>query len=124
MNGLMKILLSTACLLAAFIKPADAAPVTSATPCAVITDELDQNDKPGIDSFVSYSIGQFNDLDTKLTAKTGHGILNLLSVGQINDAVAMASMWCNAHPSNTAQDAATFAYDSLSELGLSVASTN
>jgi hypothetical protein len=124
MNGLMKISLSTAFLLAAFTTPANAAPVTGATPCAVITNYLDQNDKPGIDGFVAYTVGQFNALDAKLAAKTGHGILNLLSVGQINDAAAMASLWCSTHPSNNAQDAATFAYDGVSELGLSVASSN
>jgi len=124
MNGILNILISAAFLVAAFIMPAYAAPVTGATPCAVITNYLDQNDKPGIDSFVAFTIGQFEALDAKHTGETGSGLFGALSAGQINNAAAIASIWCSTHPSNNAQDAAVFAYDGVSELGLSVASAN
>jgi hypothetical protein len=144
MNKIITLSLSTACLLAACMAPAlaaptaampagaapagaapaGAAPVTGATPCAVITDYLDQNNKPGIDGFVAYAIGQFKTLDASFTAVNGHGVFDLLSVGQVNNTTAIASVWCSTHPSNNAHDAAVFAYDGASEIGLAVASAN
>jgi len=124
MKKLLTISVSTACLLAACVGPALAAPVTGATPCAVITDYLDQNNKPGINSFVAYAIGQFKILDASLTAASGHGVFDLLSVGQVNNTTAIASVWCSTHPSNSARDAAEFAFDGVSEIGLAVASAN
>jgi len=124
MKKLLNISLSTACLLAGWVAPACAVPVTGATPCAVITDYLDQNDKPGIDSFVTYAMSQFKLLDASFGTANGRGIFDLLSVGQINNTTAIASMWCSTHPSNNAHDAAVFAYDGASDLGLAVASAN
>jgi hypothetical protein len=124
MKTLLKISLTSAVLLAAVILPASAAQVTGGTPCAVITNYLDQNDKPSIDSFVAYTIGQFRNLDATLAAGTGRGIFDLLTVGQINNTTAIASMWCSTHPSNNAHDAAVFAYDGASELGVALASAN
>jgi hypothetical protein len=123
MKKLMKISLSAAFLFAAWIAPACAVPVTGATPCAVITDYLDQNDKPGIDSFVTYAMGQFKTLDATFAANR-RGIFDLLSAGQIDNTTAIASMWCNAHPSKNAHDAAVFAYDGASGLGLAEAYAN
>jgi len=134
MNRLLTLSLPAAVLLAACIAPAlaapalaapaGAAPVTGATPCAVITNYLDQNDKPGIDNFVAYAIGEFKTLDASFTAANGHGVFDLLSVGQVNNTTAIASVWCSTHPSNTARDAAAFAYEGVSQLGLAVASAN
>lgn len=116
--------LLSAAMAPAFAAPAGAPPVTGATPCAVITDYLDQNDKPGINGFVAYAIGQFKTLDASYTAANGHGIFDLLSVGQINNTTAIASVWCSTHPSNNAHDAAVFAYDGASQIGLALASAN
>ena len=124
MKKIVNISLFAACLLAASMTPACAAPVTGATPCAVITDYLDQNNKPGIDSFVAYAIGQFKTLDASLTTANGHGVFDLLSVGQVNNTTAIASVWCSTHPSNTARDAAAFAFEGTSEAGLAIASAN
>jgi hypothetical protein len=129
MKKLVNISASAAFLLGAAMAsacaaPAGAASVTGATPCAVITDYLDQNDKPGINGFVAYAIGQFKILDATYTAANGHGIFDLLSVGQISNTTAIASVWCSTHPSNNAHDAAVFAYDGASEIGLALASAN
>jgi len=120
----MKISFLTCFLLAAFIMPAHPAPVTGATPCAVITNYLDQNDKPGIESFISYTTSQFKTLDASYAAANGRGIFDLLSPGQINNTTAIASMWCSTHPWSNAREAAVFVYDSVSELSFASASAN